>query len=1191
MSISHESVHEWWENQLNYSDKLNLANMINDQTILDKAYNELSQEQQDLVLNTYYQKQDYFNPNEEEELGVMSNHSDHGEDKGWSSYPAGTASFESKASEYIITQSNGQRMFECPVCGIFIDLDKNTTYDTLKGHLSGSHNVMDWTDEDMKSLGKESKATEVTDIQMNRLEDWISPADDYNSTGRMKCDICGKIFESHESEDLMYDHLKNTHETNYYQNTSGSWGGWESKANEYNPMAFINKQLGIKTKANEDSYESPMLKKGQQYTKDSFVGFKGQNPTIAICKKCGWEAGELSDEFNSNAPIYDKVREHVASVHGLVQNNWAESYVRKVKYTGNEGISLADWSKYQDENGWYRVGVSSPTPEIEDIARSMGGNYYGISSDSWGVEEWSFHNYSDAENFAQYVEGKSTSYDYGDGIGVTPEEQHYVEGPYDVSPHIFTSSGQDINIGSGAIGGHPLRNDPFGVGEAIRGKYDSWKKQDIDVRDETLDFAGVNADIKEEILSTDMTLDEIKDGYPEEFKKLEQAGVWGFGESLTAGEQWSDEQWLSEVEKLASGSGVKTIPVENFLMTLEGQTKVQAEMNFESDASVYGWNGETQEAISKGISKYFSKESEATEGNIDSELEEYFENWDSELGGAGGSVICRLDGVEIDVGGIPTMIGAKFKLLQYLKHNHPNIGNRLEKKLYTESKAKEVTIHGQFFDQHFEEEYVTDQDGMYLCKDCGARLDTHNIQTNHSPEEVARHHMETEHGLTESKANEENPNHAEDGKFASGGSKGGRSGLNSSQKSALDKYIEKHGKEDRDSINALAGWGMYTHLPADTLNEFPDNSEANPSDGVDEEEIYDYIYNKTNSKANEDYDYRDMDQGGSSLGSSMSGLDGYGRGKDPYDWFDGQGEFIIDTVKQDLYQAIVDSGDNGVYYNDINTGWVLGDDHGWETVKAREELEREGKIRKGSRYDKMFEGGQWEPHGHKEPSDYYFAWNVDFNRTVESKATESIEEHYQDWKSSISSAWLDKTEDNWIAYAKSMIGYSEDEAKDQWEKWHYLTKPINESKTKAKEVAEKLAYYFNKGDKPIDWNDNQVSNEAERILQETYGITTKKPEVAKEVAHESHSPIQEKIIDRKLSGVKSDGIVHELMLWENMSEEQATKAVESTEIPIMDSVSFSLFNKKYSQLTEVEKQEIKLYGGEVKKVNKSREGV
>ena len=146
-------------------------------------------------------------------------------------------------------------------------------------------------------------------------------------------------------------------------------------------------------------------------------------------------------------------------------------------------------------------------------------------------------------------------------------------------------------------------------------------------------------------------------------------------------------------------------------------------------------------------------------------------------------------------------------------------------------------------------------------------------------------------------------------------------------------------------------------------------------------------------------------------------------------------------------------------------------------------------------------------------------------------------------------------------------------------------------KKQGKEVAEKLAYYFNRGEKPIDWTDNQVSNEAEKILQETYGITTKKPEVAKEVAHESHSPTQEKIIDRKLAGVKSDGIVDELMLWENMSEEQATKAVESTEIPVMDSVSFSLFNRKYSELTEVERQEIKLYGGEAKKVNKSREGV
>ena len=160
---------------------------------------------------------------------------------------------------YILPTGDGAYA-RCTICGA--DVDTLTTdgdwmsdkemldhYDdhvsrgqiTLYGVLS-PYNV-----ERTKTLYGESKATEVTDIQMNRLEDWISPADDYNSTGRMKCDICGKIFESHESEDLMYDHLKNTHETNYYQNTSGSWGGWESKANEVDGYTVIDK----------DGYETP----------------------------------------------------------------------------------------------------------------------------------------------------------------------------------------------------------------------------------------------------------------------------------------------------------------------------------------------------------------------------------------------------------------------------------------------------------------------------------------------------------------------------------------------------------------------------------------------------------------------------------------------------------------------------------------------------------------------------------------------------------------------------------------------------------------------------------------------------------------------------------------------------------------------------------------------------------------------
>ena len=52
MSISHESVHEWWDgSRIDDSERLEVANAINDNSILEKAYNDLTQEQQDLVLN------------------------------------------------------------------------------------------------------------------------------------------------------------------------------------------------------------------------------------------------------------------------------------------------------------------------------------------------------------------------------------------------------------------------------------------------------------------------------------------------------------------------------------------------------------------------------------------------------------------------------------------------------------------------------------------------------------------------------------------------------------------------------------------------------------------------------------------------------------------------------------------------------------------------------------------------------------------------------------------------------------------------------------------------------------------------------------------------------------------------------------------------------------------------------------
>jgi hypothetical protein len=129
-------------------------------------------------------------------------------------------------------------------------------------------------------------------------------------------------------------------------------------------------------------------------------------------------------------------------------------------------------------------------------------------------------------------------------------------------------------------------------------------------------------------------------------------------------------------------------------------------------------------------------------------------------------------------------------------------------------------------------------------------------------------------------------------------------------------------------------------------------------------------------------------------------------------------------------------------------------------------------------------------------------------------------------------------------------------------------------------VASKMAYYY-QNDVPKDWNDNQVSNEAEKILEETYGIKPKK-EVVKVEAKESLSIVQQKIVDRKLDGVRNESIIHELKIWNDMDEEQAKKAVETTEIPLQDSIAYTLFNKKYAECNENEIQELKIYAGESK---------
>ena len=229
---------------------------------------------------------------------------------------------------------------------------------------------------------------------------------------------------------------------------------------------------------------------------------------------------------------------------------------------------------------------------------------------------------------------------------------------------------------------------------------------------------------------------------------------------------------------------------------------------------------------------------------------------------------------------------------------------------------------------------------------------------------------------------------------------------------------------------------------------------------------------------------------------------------------------------------------------------------------------------------------------------------------IESKANEGDQEWYNDWNKAVQDlqlgdldsyerfarkydfeAWDGNPEHN-IEQAIKNLNWTIDYEKtveDGGDTSDLVTPYSNmgyDGESKANEnVASKMAYYY-QNDAPKDWNDNQVSNEAEKILEETYGIKPKK-EVVKEKAEESLSTVQQKIVDRKLDGVRNESIIHELKIWDNMSEEQAKKAVETTEIPLQDSIAHTLFSKKYAECNENERQELKIYAGE----SKAKEGV
>ena len=89
----------------------------------------------------------------------------------------------------------------------------------------------------------------------------------------------------------------------------------------------------------------------------------------------------------------------------------------------------------------------------------------------------------------------------------------------------------------------------------------------------------------------------------------------------------------------------------------------------------------------------------------------------------------------------------------------------------------------------------------------------------------------------------------------------------------------------------------------------------------------------------------------------------------------------------------------------------------------------------------------------------------------------------------------------------------------------------------------------------------------------------------KQMTGESYKPdqqnavetVEDKIISRKLDGTPVGQIARELVLWNNFSEENATKIVGEVEPSDNDMVANTLFNKRYSECNESEIQEMELY--------------
>ena len=340
----------------------------------------------------------------------------------------------------------------------------------------------------------------------------------------MKCKMCGEGINlgglTHNVGDTntLLSHLRLEHDAEYDESVKKLFGwGVESKANEYHPNTKLYwdeqdtgsimseeewgdkftdklKYVGL---AKDNGYDFPNIEdEGWKKYTESKANEEYSDPECSICGKVmhnSYEQGE-DEHLMRSAIKYHYQKSHQTYFEATDKDVVEEEMKKQLVKTGITFPTSTpqSWESKANENSNWKAFTNAQRQEIIDLAD------VSVSADT----EWEDISIPDQEDLSIHLvsQGALASADF---TGFADEYVNKIK-----------------------LDGLNVKNH---VRETLRDKIHNWKKMDRDVRKEDSEYAGIDQDVIDTIV--DMSLDKIRKEFPEEHKKLDQIGVWGFGES------------------------------------------------------------------------------------------------------------------------------------------------------------------------------------------------------------------------------------------------------------------------------------------------------------------------------------------------------------------------------------------------------------------------------------------------------------------------------------------------------------------------------------------------------------------------------------------------------------------------------------------------------------------------------------